>query len=94
MAFSRKLTDLLEGTCEIARADDASMFAFVLKGNGVDAQSYMVSMTPAAMFCALVAVLDELEEATGMDRKKIFKVLDKTLKEAPVKKEKVKAGDE
>lgn len=92
MAFSRKLTDSLEGACEIARADNASMFAFVLKNNGADAQSYMVSMTPAAMFCVLAAVLDELEENTGMDRKRVFKILDKTLKEVPVKK--VKADDE
>lgn len=94
MAFTKKLTDLLEEACEVARADGAGMFAFILKDNGRDAQSYGVAMTPAAMFCALVAVLDELEDATGMDRKKIFKVLDRTLKDAPVIKEKVKAGDE
>lgn len=92
MAFSKKLTDSLEEVCEIAKADGASMFAFVLKNNGADAQSYMVSMTPASMFCVLAAALDELEEDTGMNRKKVFKILDKTLKEVPVKK--VKADDE
>lgn len=94
MAFTKKLTDLLEEACEVARADQAGMFAFILKNNGQDSRAYGTAMTPAAMFCALVAVLDELEEATGMDRKKIFKVLDKTLKEAPVVKEKVEHGDE
>lgn len=94
MAFTRKLTDLLEEACDVARADQAGMFAFILKDNGQDARAYGTAMTSASMFCALVAVLDEIEEATGMDRKKIFKVLDRTLKEAPVMKEKVEHGDE
>lgn len=89
MAFTTKLTDMLDEACQVASADDASMFAFIIKNKGHDAQSYTVAETPATMFCALVAILEEISDATGMDRKKIFKVLDRTLKEAPVERTKV-----
>ena len=87
MAFSIKLTDALKEVQSITRADNAMMFAFILKNQGEDAQSFTANMTPEGMFCVLATVATSIEEAMGMSRKDIYKILEKTMKEAgPIKR--------
>lgn len=88
MAFTLKLTNLLSEASEVARADDASMFAFILKNHGHDAQSYGVNQTAETSFCAVAALITEIEEQTNLSRKEIFGILERTMKEAgPLKHE-------
>ena len=89
MAFTVKLTDLLKEACDVARADGASLYAFILKNDGHDAASFGVQQDVPQMFCALASLVEEACEATGMSRKQLFKVLDKSLNEAPIKKGKL-----
>ena len=81
MAFTVKLTDQLKEACEIARADNASIFAFILKNDGKDAQSFAANMTEETLFCIMATIVSGLEEV-GLSRKEAFKILDKTMKEA------------
>lgn len=82
MAFTIKLTDTLKDACDIAHADDASLFAFILKNEGHDAQSFAANTSEEMLFCVLATIITGLEEVSGLDRKKIFKILDKTMAEA------------
>lgn len=95
MAFTLKLTNLLSEASEVARADGASMFAFILKNQGHDAQSYSANQSVETLFCALATVVTEIEEGSGMSRKKILEILDRTMKETgPLKHEPVEDEDE
>lgn len=95
MAFTLKLTNLLSEASEVAHADGASMFAFILKNQGHDAQSYGANQTAETAFCAMAALVTEIEEQTGLSRKEIFGILDKTMKETgPLKHEPVDDEDE
>lgn len=85
MAFSTKLTDTIETAAGIAKADDASMFTFLIKNRG-EALSYVTNMGAPELFCAVAALMVELEERTELPRKKIYKILEETLKEAPLTK--------
>lgn len=88
MAFTNKLTDTIRETCDIARADGASLYTFILKHDGIDAQSFATNANHSFLFCALATVVSEIEEKTGLSRKKIFMILDKTMKEAgPLRRE-------
>lgn len=92
MAFTTKLTDTLAEACDIARADDASLFAFILKDKGTDAHVCMSGIGASELFCVLAAAITELEEA-GISRKAIFKIVDKSMKEAgPLKQHKSVEG--
>ena len=82
MAFTVKLTDQLKEACEIARADNASLFAFILKGEGRDAQSFAADMTAEALFCIMATIVTGVEESCGLSRKEIYKILEKSLREA------------
>lgn len=95
MAFTLKLTNLLSEASEVARADNASMFAFILKNHGHDAQSYGANQTAETSFCAMAALVTEIEEQTGLSRKTIFGILDRTMKEAgPLNHELAEDDDE
>lgn len=95
MAFTLKLTNLLSEASEVAHADGASMFAFILKNNGHDANSYSTNQSVEALFCAMAALVTEIEEQSDLSRKDIFDILDKTLKETgPLKHEPVDDEDE
>ena len=90
MAFSNKLITTLKDACEVARADDARLFAFVLKNKGQDAQTFAANTSKEVMFCVMATVITGLEEVCGIDRKKIFKILEKSMKEAPIERKEVK----
>lgn len=95
MAFTLKLTKLLSEASEVAHADGASMFAFILKNQGHDAQSYGANQSVEALFCALATLVTEIEEQSDLSRKEIFGILDKTMKETgPLKHEPVEDEDE
>ena len=83
MAFSTKLTDTIEEATGIAKADGASLFAFLIKNRG-EALSYITDMGAPELFCTMAAVVTELEERTELPRKKIYKILEQTLSEAPL----------
>lgn len=84
MAFTSKLTNLLEDACDVARADGASMYTFILKNQGKDAASYATNCTVESLMCTTAALITEIEERSGLSRKKLFKLLDKSLNEAPI----------
>lgn len=87
MAFTTKLTDALAEACEIARADNASMYAFILKNEGADAQSFATCMDTEVVFCILATMVENVCEATGLSRKEIYKILERTMRKAgPLKK--------
>lgn len=93
MAFTVKLTDTLKEACEIARADDASLYAFILKNEGRDARSFAADTTEEMMFCILATIVTGIKEATGLSRKEIYKILEKSLRlSGPITREDV--GDE
>lgn len=95
MAFTLKLTNLLSEASEVARADDASMFAFIIKNHGHDAQSYDVNQSAETIFCAMAALVTEIEESTNLSRKTIFGILDRTMRETgPLKHEPAEDDDE
>lgn len=80
MAFTVKLTDTLKEACEIARADNASLYAFILKNEGRDARSFAANTTEEMMFCILATIVTGLEEATGLSHKEIYKILEKSMR--------------
>ena len=95
MAFTLKLTNLLSEASEVARTDDASMFAFIIKNHGHDAQSYGVNQSAETIFCAMAALVTEIEESTNLSRKMIFGILDRTMKETgPLKHEPADEDDD
>lgn len=82
MAFSLKLTETLKEACEIARADNASIYAFILKNEGADAQSFASNMETETVFCILATLVSNICEATGLDRKEVYKILERTMRKA------------
>ena len=87
MAFTLKLTDQLKEAIDTARADNASMYTFILKNEGHDAQSFAVNLNEQVLFCVMATIVTGLEEY-GFRRKDIFKILDKTMREAgPLERE-------
>lgn len=95
MAFTLKLTNLLSEASEVAHADNASMFAFILKNQGHDASSYSTNQSVETLFCVLAAVVTEIEEQSSLSRKEIFGILDRTMKATgPLKHEPMEDEDE
>lgn len=88
MAFTTKLTNTLKEACDIARADNASLYAFILKNSGHDARSFAANTEVEMYFCVMATIVTGIEEATGLSRKDIYKILEKTLRESgPIKRE-------
>ena len=81
MAFTVKLTDMLKDACDVARADDASLFAFILKNEGRDVRTFAANTSVEIMMCILATVMQGLEDVAGLSRKEVIKILDKTMKE-------------
>lgn len=95
MAFTTKLTDTLKEACEIARADNASLYAFILKNSGKDAQSYAANTTEEMLFCVMASIVTGLSEATGLSHKAICKLLLTSMKmTGPITYSSIKEEDE
>lgn len=83
MAFSKKLTDILTDAADVARADGADMFTFLMKKKSehmVEATSIGNSDDPVTMFCVVSTLLDAIAMATGMTKKQILKTINKEIK--------------
>lgn len=83
MAFSKKLTDILTDAADVARADGADMFTFLMKGkneHALEATSIGNTDDPVIMFCVVSTLLDAISMATGMSRRKILKTINKEIK--------------
>lgn len=81
MAFSKKLTDLLAESCDVARADGADIVAFLMKGDGArGCMSFANTNDPATLLCVITALFENVEDNTGMGRKKLWKLMNKSIK--------------
>lgn len=88
MAFTSKLTKMLAEAADVAHADGATMIAFVMKDKdkhgACEAMCMGSTNDPATMIAVTASLLDKIEEDTGINKKKLVKLMDKQIKSTVV----------
>lgn len=88
MAFTSKLTKMLAEAADVAHADGATMIAFVAKDRDKHGACEAICMgstnDPATMIAVTASLLDKIEEDTGINKKKLVKLMDKHVKSTVV----------